>query len=322
MTFLASWRLALLAGPAALLVAYVVAQRARRKVAVRFTSVEMLASVAPRRPGWQRHIPAGALLVALVVLVIGLAQPARAVRIARQRATVMLVLDTSGSMIANDVVPSRLAAAQTQARQFVAALPAGVQIGLVSFNTSATVLAAPTSDRSSVIATIDGLQAGGGTATGDALALALKAIAALPAGANNKPAPAAIVLMSDGTPTIGNGDQSPTQAVAQAAAAAKAAAVPVNTIAFGTPTGSIVIRGQDVPVPSDPAAMAQIASQTGGRTYTAQTASELKSVYDQIGRIVGYDVHRRDITAWFSAVALVIALLAGAAALIWTQRII
>jgi Ca-activated chloride channel family protein len=322
MTFLSSWRLVLLAGPACLLIAYLLVQRSRRKVAVRFTSVEMLASVAPKRSGWQRHVPAGVLLAALVVLVVGLAQPARAVRIPRQRATVILVLDTSGSMIANDVSPSRLAAAQTQARRFVSALPAGIQIGLVSFNTTATVLAAPTSDRSTVLAAIDGLQAGGGTATGDAITLALNAIAALPAGANNKPAPAAIVLMSDGTPTIGHADQSPTQAVTQAATAAKQAGVRINTIAFGTQNGTILARGQYVPVPSDPAAMAQIATQTGGQTFTAESAGQLKSVYDQIGRTVGYEVHHRDITAWFTTSALVIALLGGVAALVWTQRIV
>jgi Ca-activated chloride channel family protein len=322
MTFLASWRLVLLAAPLALLVAYVVVQRVRHKVAIRFTSVEMLASVAPRRPGWQRHIPAAALLAALTLLVIGLAEPARAVRTAKQRATVMLALDVSGSMTATDVSPSRLAAAQAEARRFVTALPAGIQVGLVSFNAGASVLAAPTSDRSTVIAAIDSLQAGGGTATGDAITLALQAIAALPVGTGNQPAPAAIVLMSDGTPTVGHGDQTPNEAVDQAAAAAKQASVKINTIAFGTPNGTVVVRGQAVQVPSDPAAMARIATQTGGQTFTAQSAGQLKSVYDQIGRTVGYDVHRRAITAWFSTAALLLALLAGVAALIWTQRIV
>lgn len=322
MTFLASWRLVLLAAPVALLIAYVVVQRARHKVSIRFTSVEMLASVAPSRPGWQRHIPAAALLAALTLLVIGLAEPARAVRTAKQRATVMLALDVSGSMTATDVSPSRLAAAQGEARRFVTALPAGIQVGLVSFNAGASVLAAPTSDRSTVIAAIDSLQAGGGTATGDAITLALQAIAALPVGTGNQPAPAAIVLMSDGTPTVGHGDQTPNEAVDQAAAAAKQASVKINTIAFGTPNGTVVVRGQAVQVPSDPAAMARIATQTGGQTFTAQSAGQLKSVYDQIGRTVGYDVHRRAITAWFSTAALLVALLAGVAALIWTQRIV
>jgi len=322
MTFLSSWRLVLLAAPVGLLIAYLLMQRARRKAVVRFTSVDMLASVAPRRPGWQRHIPAGVLIGALVLLIVGFAQPTRAVRTPRQRATVMLTLDISGSMVAGDVAPSRLGAAQQAARSFVNALPPGVQLGLISFSTTASVLVSPTTDRITVLAAISALQAGGATATGDALDLALKAISAVPPGAGGKPAPAAIVLMSDGSPTVGQGDQSPTQAVTAAATAAKQAGVTVNTIAFGTPNGVVSIQGRDVAVPADPAAMAQIASESGGKTFTAQTAGQLKSVYDQIGRVVGYDVHRHEITAWFTGIGLVLAMLAAIGALIWTQRIV
>jgi Ca-activated chloride channel homolog len=322
MTFLSSGRLVLLAAPLALLAAYLLVQRARRKVVVRFTSVDMLASVAPRRPGWQRHIPAGILLGSLVVLVIGFARPAQAVRTPRQRATVVLALDTSGSMVANDVAPSRLAAAQEAARGFVNALPSGVQLGLVAFSSNARVLVPPTTDRTTVLAAIASLQAGGGTATGDAIDLSLNAITALPPGANGKAAPAAIVLMSDGTPTIGRGPESPAQAVTSAAAAAKQAGVPINTIAFGTQDGTVNIDGQIIPVPSDPAAMAQIASETNGRTFTAQTANQLKSVYGQIGRVVGYDVHRSEITAWFTGIALVLAIAAAISALVWNQRLV
>jgi Ca-activated chloride channel homolog len=321
-TFLSSWRLLLLAAPAALLIAYVLVQRANRRAVVRFTSVDMLASVAPRRPGWQRHIPAVTLLTALVMLVIGFAQPAWALRTPRQRATVMLVLDTSGSMVANDVTPTRLAAAEQAAQTFVRALPAGVQLGLVGFSSGASMLVAPTSDRSSVIGAIDSLQAGGGTATADAIQLSLDAIAALPPGAGGKPAPAAIVLMSDGSPTIGRGDQSPSQSVTAAALSAKQAGVHIDTIAFGTPNGVVDIQGQTIPVPSDPAAMAQIASETGGRTFTAQTAAQLKSVYNEIGRVVGYDVRRHEITAWFTGIGLAIAALAAVGALLWNQRLV
>jgi Ca-activated chloride channel homolog len=322
MSFLSAWRLALLIGPLALLVAYVLAQRARRKAAVRFTSVELLASVAPRRPGWQRHVPAGVLLGALVLLVVGFAQPTRVTRTPRQRATVILTLDISGSMAATDVAPNRLLAAQQEARRFVNALPPGVQLGLESFSTTATMLVAPTPDRSTVLAAINGLQPGGGTATGDAIDLALNAISALPPGANGTKAPAAIVLMSDGSPNIGRGDQSPAQTVAAASASAKQAGVHINTIAFGTPTGTVDLHGQTIPVPSDPAAMAQIAADSGGQSFNAQTAGQLKSVYRQIGRTVGYDVHHHEITAWFTGIALAIAMLAAIAALIWTQRIV
>jgi Ca-activated chloride channel family protein len=321
-TFLSGSRLLLLAAPVALLGAYLVVQRARRRLVVRFTSVDLLASVAPRRSGWQRHIPAGALLAALALLVIGFAQPARALRTPRQRATVVLTLDVSGSMVASDVAPSRLAAAQQAARGFVGALPPGVQLGLVSFAGTANVLVPPTADRSTIVAAINGLRAGGGTATGDAIALSLDAINALPVGADGKKAPAAIVLMSDGSPTVGRNGQSPAQAVSATATAAKQAGVRINTIAFGTQEGEIVQGGRAIAVPWDPAAMAQIASDSGGRTFTAQTASQLKSVYSQIGRVVGYDVHRHEITAWFTGVALAFVIGAAVSALIWTQRIV
>ena len=297
-------------------------QRARRKLVVRFTSVGMLASVAPRRSGWQRHIPAGALLAALALLVIGFAQPASATRTPRQRATVILTLDVSGSMISNDVAPSRLGAAQEAARGFVRALPAGVQLGLVSFASTANVLVQPTADRTTVVAAINGLRAGGGTATGEAVLLSLDAINALAVGSDAKKAPAAIVLMSDGSPTVGHNGLSPLESVASATAAAKQAGVKVNTIAFGTEAGQIVLGGRSLAVPWDPVAMAQIASDSGGRTFTAQTAGQLKSVYSQIGRVVGYDVRRHEITAWFTGIALVFAILAAVTALIWTQRIV
>jgi Ca-activated chloride channel family protein len=322
MSFLSSWRLVFLLAPAALLVAYVVAQRARRKVVARFTSVDLLASVAPRRPGWQRHVPAAALIAALVLLVLSFAQPARAIRTPRQRATVMLTLDTSGSMIADDVVPNRLAAAQVAARNFASALPPGVQLGLVAFSTHARVLVSPTTDRTTVLAAIGTLQAGGGTATADAIDLSLQAIAALPPAADGKPAPAAIVLMSDGSPTIGTGGESPEQAVQTATAAAKQAGVKINTIAYGTAEGIIDVQGQTIPVPADPAAMAAIASGSGGKTFAAKSAGQLKSVYTEIGRAVGYDVHRRNISAWFTGIGLALAALAAVFALIWTQRVV
>jgi Ca-activated chloride channel family protein len=322
LTFLAAWRLLFLFAPAALLVAYLVVQRLRPRTSLRFTSVDLLASVAPRRPGWQRHVPTAALLAALAVMILAFAQPARAIRTPRQRATVMLVLDTSGSMVAADVAPTRLAAAQQGARNFVNALPSGVQVGLESFSSNAQVLVSPTTDRTTVLSAIDGLQASGGTATADALYLALNAISALPAASRGQAAPAAIVLMSDGSPTIGRDGLPPSDSAIAAASAAKQANVKVDTIAYGTQNGEIEVNGEIFPVPADPTAMAQIASTSGGRTFTAQTASQLKSVYDQIGRAVGYEVHRRQVTAWFTAIAIGLAVAGALGALIWTQRVI
>lgn len=321
MRFEDPWRLAILAAPLALLIAYVVAQRSRRKYAVRFTSVDLLASVAPRRPGWQRHVSAALMLAAVSVLVLGFARPTATKKVARERGTVLLAIDTSGSMAATDVTPSRLVAAQAAARRFVSGLPAGLQVGLLQFDTTARVLVAPTSDHAAVIAAVDALTIGGGTATGVAIESALDAVTALPQGADGKPAPAAVVLMSDGSPTIGQGGRTPAETVAAATEAAKNDGVPVDTIAFGTPSGSVTIQGETVPVPADPQAMERIASGSGGKSFTATTGKELNAVYDQIRRTVGFDTVRTDITEWFTGIALLLAVLTACAALVWMQRI-
>src|SRR6478736_6657665 len=147
MTFLSAWRLLLLAVPVALLVAYVLVQRRRHVQVLRFTSVDLLDSVAPRRQGWQRHLPAAAMLLTLVVLTLAFAQPAMALRTPKDRATIMLTLDTSASMTSTDVAPSRLDAAQAQATTFVQDLPPGIQVGLVSFDSAARLLVPPTTGR-------------------------------------------------------------------------------------------------------------------------------------------------------------------------------
>ena len=322
MRFLAPGRLILLVAPVVAVGAYLVLQRARRHFALRFTSVDLLASVAPRRPGWQRHVAPAVFATALVVFVLGFAKPARADRVPRQRGTIMLTLDVSGSMASTDVAPTRLAAAEGAARHFVAGLPPGIKLGLISFETSARVLVSPTTDRATVQGAIDQLQVGQGTATGDALSLALETIKSQPAAPGSPKVPAAIVLMSDGTPTVGRGMESAAQTVADADAAAKQAGVPIDTIAFGTADGTVNIEGLTVPVPWDPAAMAQIASDTNGKTFTAQTAGQLKSVYSQIGHLVGYDTVTHEVTAGFTGVGIALLILAFAAGLWWAQRII
>jgi Ca-activated chloride channel family protein len=315
-------RLLLIVAPIALLVGYVVVQMMRPKYAMRFSSVDLLKSVAPKRSGWQRHISAALMLAAIVLLVVGFAKPSTTVKTPKKNGTIMLTIDTSGSMAATDVAPSRLAAAQTAAKQFVAKLPSGMKIGLVSYGSSSTLLVSPTQDRAVVQNAIDNLKVSGGTATGTAMMTALEAIKALPLDANgNKPA-AAMVLMSDGTPTIGMNGESPQQTVSEAVQTALDAKVPVNTIAYGTADGTVQSGGEIVPVPADPQAMADIAHGTKGKSFTAKTATQLNSVYEQIRKSVGYDSHQRDITALFTGLGLLAGVLAAAAALLWTQRIV
>lgn len=322
MSFQSAWRLLLLMLPVALLVGYLLVQRRRHTQVVRFTSVDLLDSVAPRRQGWQRHVPAAAMLLSLVVLTLAFAEPAVAMRTPKDNATIMLTLDTSASMTATDVAPSRLAAAEAQAAQFVEDLPTGVQVGLVSFDSAARLLVAPTTDRAQLTAAIRSLSIGAGTATAAGIRESLDAIAAVPKGTGGKSAPAAIVLMSDGAPTLGDGQLSPAEAAEAAAQEARAQEVPVNTIAFGTSGGSVTIQGQDIAVPFDPDSMARVAQDGGGRSFTAESADQLGSIYDQIGRDVAYTVQLRDLTAAFAGVALMVAVLAAAGALLWTQRLV
>lgn len=321
MTLEAPARLALIVVPLALAAAYVVLQFMRRKHVLRFTSVELLDSVAPRRPGWQRHISAAFMLLVLGALVIGLARPATTSRVPKQRGTVLLAVDTSGSMAANDVAPTRLQAAKTAARNFVKGVPKGLKVGLLQFDSAARVLVTPTSEHATVSAAITSLSVGGGTATGSAISESLKAISALPPDAHGRKAPAVIVLMSDGSPTIGENGLSPSDAVAAATNAAKVAGVPIDTIAFGTSDGTLERNGEQVPVPADPRAMQRIASGSGGKSFTAKSGRELNSVYRQIRNSVGYDTVSRDITEWFLALGLLLALATSAAGLYWMQRV-
>ena len=183
------------------------------------------------------------------------------------------------------------------------------------------MLVTPTSDRNTLLAGIDNLEIGGGTATGDAIHLALDTINAQAGSSTAKAVPAAVVLMSDGTPTIGRLGESPAETVADATAEARTAGIPVDTIAFGTPSGTVTVRGTSLGVPSDPGAMAAVAEATNGKTFTAQSATELRSVYAQIGRLVGYDTVTRELTAGFTGVGIALMVAAAAAGLWWTQRI-
>ncbi|HVT78816.1 MAG TPA: VWA domain-containing protein [Acidimicrobiales bacterium] len=321
MSFASPLRLLLLVAPLALIGAYFWNERRRAGVAVRFTSVDLLASVAPKRPGWQRHVAPVLLLTTIVVLVLGFAEPLRTVHSPRQQATVVLTMDVSGSMIATDVSPDRLTAAKHAADTFVDALPSGIRVGLVAFSTQARVVTSPTSDRTTIKEAINGLTAEGATNTGDAIRVALASAEGVTSGPKGKKVPAAIVLMSDGVPNQAGGQEDAAAAVDDAVAQAKADGVKINTIAFGTDAGTVTIRGETIPVPSDPASMARIASGSGGKTFTAQSANQLKSVYDDIGRIVGYVTHRKKVTATFTGLGLLIGAAAAAAALTWGHRI-
>ncbi|MEO6956752.1 MAG: VWA domain-containing protein [Antricoccus sp.] len=297
---------------------YFVLQLRRKKYAVRFTNVDLLDKIAPKRPGWRRHIAFALIVAALGFFSMAMAVPATEVQVPRNRATVCLALDVSLSMKASDVKPSRFEAMKKSAAEFVDKLPAGINLALVSFGGAAVVNNAPTTDRSSVKSSIAGLELQQSTATGDAIYKCLATIQAFAKGSkttDGKPIPARIVLESDGKQTVG-------QDVNVAAASAKEAKIPISTIAFGTPGGAIVDQGQTIPVPVDTETMKSIASATGGTYFAAGSAGELSDAYKNIGEQIGYTNEFRAITLRFVGIGLVLAFCGAAAALFWTNRLI
>jgi Ca-activated chloride channel family protein len=314
MSFVNPWWLLALAGVAALIAAYVLAQRRRGRYAVRFAALPLLERVTGPGPGWRRHIPAVAFVLVTLGLVAALARPIVEVQVPRERATVIVALDVSVSMQATDVTPSRIAAASAAARTFVENLPETFNVGLVTFAGTSALAVAPTLDREPVLAALRDPELSGGTAIGSAVESSLDAITALDIPADipaDGPPPARIVLLSDGANTAGNPIQ-------QAAAEAAGADVPVSTIAYGTPDGTIA-AGQRVPV--DPAALADLAAATGGTAYTAASGAELEDVYADIGSSIGYRTEQREITAWVLVAALLAAAAAAATSLRWFARL-
>jgi Ca-activated chloride channel family protein len=314
MTFLAGERLWLLLGVAALAGAYVAVQLRRKTYALRFTNLELLRSVAPRRPGWRRHLPAAAFLLALATFVTAFAQPTRATKVPRERATILMAIDVSLSMQATDVAPTRLRAAQAAASSFVDLVLPRLNIGLVSFSGTAQVLVTPTTDHAMLKRSIADLQLGPATAIGEAIYASLGTIATVQGDPGQKPPPVRIVLMSDGETTVGR----PNDMAAQAAVDAH---VPVSTIAFGTDEGTVFVEGNRVPVPVNKEALRRIADMTGGRFFEASSGKELKKVYADIGSSVGYRTVRKEATAWFVGLGLTFALAAAAGSLAWTSRL-
>ncbi|MEV4276680.1 26S proteasome regulatory subunit RPN10 [Actinoplanes xinjiangensis] len=312
--FLEPWWLLTLLPVLAMAGAYVWRQFRKRQYAMRFTNVDLLRTLAPKGLGWRRHVSAAAFLLMLGALATATARPSVDTEEPLERATVMLAIDVSLSMQAEDVEPSRIEAAQEAAKAFVSELPPTYNLGLVSFAKAANVLVAPTKDRSAVISAIDGLTLAEATATGEAVFTSLDAIRMVPSdGADGAP-PARIVLLSDGYRTSG-------RSVEDAATAAAQANVPVSTIAFGTDTGVVDIRGSVQRVPVDRLSLQDLAESTKGYFYEAASVSELKQVYEDMGSSIGHRTEPREVTQWYAAIGLLLGLAGAAMSLLWTSRL-
>ncbi len=305
------WIAGLAVIPAALAL-LLVSRRRSRRYAIRFPAVSTLA-LAAGTPSWRRRIPPALVLLAVAVLVLALARPHMNYRTAVAQASTMLVTDHSGSMAATDVQPTRLAAAIGAANMFIDQLPSSVRVGAIAFSSSADAVQAPVTNRGAARAIIDTQTAGGATATGDALQLALQLLH----GSDRKHAPAAIVLLSDGSANAGLDVSS----VAREAAQQR---IPIYTVALGTPGGTLSNPdplGPPLSVPPDPQLMQQIARASGGRAFNAQSAGELSSIYRSLGSQLGSVSRSREVTSEFATVGVLLLLLAAVGSARWAGRL-
>jgi Ca-activated chloride channel homolog len=324
--------LTLLAIPLAIAL-YRAAERRRMRYAIRYTNLDVLATVVPRR-AWRRYVPPVLFLLALASLCVGLARPRVSTLVAKDRATVILVLDVSGSMRSRDVKPTRLAAAQEAIRTFLDHAPRRLRVGVVAFAGEPQVASPPTTDRALVRQSLDQIgafPAFGGTAIGDALAAAVElgkqsvegtptsgTLASVTTAAPTKGL-VSILFLSDGKQTRG------TLQPLDGAQRAKDAGIPVYTVALGTPGGTVTggFQGEErtIPVPPDPATLRQVAETTGGKFFAARTAESLQSAYASLGSKLGRTPGRTEVTYAFLAAAAGLLLAAGVLSAAWSARL-
>jgi Ca-activated chloride channel homolog len=300
--------------PLALLALYVVVQARRRHRLRRFTEADVPQSL------W-RHVPIAVSLLCLFLLTIALATPTHDMRIPRNRAVIMLVIDMSQSMRANDVEPNRLKAAEQAATQFASQLTPGINLGLVGFAGIPYLLVPPTPQHQATIEALKKLEFADSTATGEAIFTALHAIGASAVQGGDKPPPARIVLLSDGGENKPQDPSDPHDGAYTAARLAKDQGVPISTITFGTQTGHIELDGQRVNVPVSTDQMKKIAQLSGGQSYTATNLEQLNKDYDAIENEIGYRTVPGPGSSGWLRLAVITALIATALALLINRRL-
>jgi len=318
MTF--TWPLVLVALAAVPVLVALYIDRDRRRVAsqAEFGNPDLLPNVVDREPGRLRYLPPLIMLIALVFLIVGVARPHATVSVPREEATIVLAMDVSRSMKANDVEPTRLDAARIAAKTFLDEVPEKFRVGVVSFATRAAVGVAPTEDRELVVTALDTLAAGEGTAIGDAVALALRV--GQPVEEEAVVPPRAIVLLSDGARDGGQVEP------AEAAQQARQQGVPVYSVLVGTPDGVVEeeLTGgfrRIIRVPPNPETLELVATTSGGTFFAAPDAEGLSSVYEELGSRLGTREQDREITDVFAAIAAALLLVAATISAVLFRRV-
>ena len=329
---------------------WLLAERRRMRYAVRFTNLEVLASVAPTRK-WPRYLPPALFALALTTLFVASARPQVNRTVPNERATVILVVDTSRSMQAKDVQPTRLGAAQQAVRLFLQKVPRQLRVGLIAFAGEAQVATPPTTNHDLVRESIDSIGdflIYGGTAIGDALQAAVelgkRALEQNPNGTGPiaAPGPGVRTLAASPNPTecqklvsvLFLSDGAQTRGILQpleGAQLAKDACIPVYTIALGTPNGTVSRGGffgggpdsgsQIIQVPPDPVTLRAIAQTTGGKFWEARTAKAVQSAYESLGSSLGRQPGKSEVTFLFVALAAAFLVASGVLGAFLTPRI-
>jgi Ca-activated chloride channel family protein len=310
---------------------YVAMQRRRRRYALRYASVSLVQQAVGAGPGVKRHIPAVLYLLALSALIIALARPEATIPTPSSTGTVMLSIDVSGSMFAQDVEPNRMEATKEAAREFVEKQPSGVKIGVVSFSDFGALVAPPSEERGQALEAISRLRPQRGTNIGAGLAVALDAIYEDQADGEpivtNEPTPtplpdeeiipppASIVLVSDGQSNTG---ADPLELAQEAARAG----IKIYTVGIGTPEGTVLqIQGRNVFTRLDEETLQSMAEVTGGRYFNAQDEGDLRQIYDDLSRERVFENKETEVTFAFAGAALALSMLAGGLGLVWFNRL-
>ena len=293
--------------------------RRRRAGAARFASVALVPNLIDRKPGRLRLIPPILFLLALTFLIVGMARPHASIRVPRREATVVLAIDISRSMKAQDVSPTRLDAAKEAAKQFLAKVPSEYSVALVAFGSRAFVAVPPTLDRTLVNSGLDDLEPGMGTAIGDAVVLSAQ-LGQRQRAADGTVPPTSVLLLSDGAPDGGR------TSVATAVRKARTLHVPVSTVLVGTPNGIVtqkLVGGytEQIRVPPSPGTLTAIAKGTGGEFFRARTSTALDTVYRHLATHIGHTTENREITDVFAGGAIVLLLVGGSLSAFWFRRV-
>jgi Ca-activated chloride channel family protein len=314
-----------------LVLLYVLAQRRRSQYALRYASLSLVKEALGRGPGWRRHAPPALFLLGLALMLLALARPASVVTLPAQEGTVILTMDVSGSMRAEDLKPNRLEAAKSAARAFVERQPTGVRIGVVSFSDNAFLVQAPTAEKEQVIAAINRLTFQRGTAIGSGLLTSLDAIfeaadiessatlsstlptpTPVPKGMYE---PAIIVLLSDGESNRG---PRPLEIVDRVAARG----VRVYTVGVGSVEGTVLhFGGRSMRVRLDEVTLKRLSEATDGDYFNAATEQDLHTIYQDLSTQLVFRKQHTEITALFTGIATVILLAAAGLSLLWFNRL-